>query len=89
MSTFALDKNYQQFNFEEITVDDLMLISGGSGADNPILQCILGTGGGLITGGLGGAGIGFAIGGPWGAGAGALAGAIGGGMTGAATFCFS
>lgn len=31
MSTFALDKNYQQFNFEEISVDELQIISGGSG----------------------------------------------------------
>lgn len=31
MNNFALDKNYSQFDFEEITVDDLITISGGSG----------------------------------------------------------
>jgi hypothetical protein len=31
MNTFNLDKNYQQFNFEEISVDELEIISGGSG----------------------------------------------------------
>ncbi len=33
MNTFNLDKNYQQFNFEEISVDQLQIISGGSGGD--------------------------------------------------------
>ena len=32
MSTFALDRNYQQFNFEEISVEELQVISGGSGS---------------------------------------------------------
>ena len=31
MSTFALDKNYDQFNFEEISIAELGVISGGSG----------------------------------------------------------
>lgn len=31
MNNFGLDKNYSQFNFEEITVDDLVIVSGGSG----------------------------------------------------------
>lgn len=31
MNTFALDKNYKKVNFEEITVDELEVISGGSG----------------------------------------------------------
>lgn len=31
MNNFALDKNYSQFDFEEITVADLVTISGGSG----------------------------------------------------------
>ena len=34
MNTFALDKNYNQFNFEEISVDDLEIISGGTGVAN-------------------------------------------------------
>ena len=34
MNTFALDKNYSQFNFEEISVDELEIISGGSGLAN-------------------------------------------------------
>ncbi|MBE8716319.1 hypothetical protein [Cellvibrio polysaccharolyticus] len=32
MNTFGLDKNYTQFNFEEISVDELQIISGGSGS---------------------------------------------------------
>jgi bacteriocin-like protein len=31
MNTFGLDKNYEQFNFEEISVEELQVISGGSG----------------------------------------------------------
>lgn len=31
MSDFGLDKKYEQFNFEEITVEELQIISGGSG----------------------------------------------------------
>ncbi len=34
MNTFALDKNYSQLNFEEISVDDLEIISGGTGSAN-------------------------------------------------------
>lgn len=34
MNTFALDKNYSQLNFEEISVDDLEIISGGTGVAN-------------------------------------------------------
>ncbi len=94
MSTFALDKNYSQFNLSEISVDDLMVISGGSGSSG-ILQCVLGTGGGFLTGGLAGAGIGASVGalfGGVGAAPGALwgagIGAVGGTMTGAAASCF-
>lgn len=36
MNTFALDKNYQQFNFEEISVDELQVISGGSGSADTV-----------------------------------------------------
>ncbi len=32
MSTFGLDRNYEQFNFEEVSVEELQLISGGSGS---------------------------------------------------------
>ncbi|WP_158972648.1 hypothetical protein [Paraglaciecola sp. L3A3] len=28
---FGLDKNYEQFDFEEISVEELQMISGGSG----------------------------------------------------------
>lgn len=52
MSTFALDKNYSQFNFEEISVAELGIISGGSGGTN-WLQCGLGTLGGAGLGALG------------------------------------
>ncbi|QEI11002.1 hypothetical protein [Cellvibrio japonicus] len=31
MNTFGLDRNYEQFNFEEVSVEDLQIISGGSG----------------------------------------------------------
>jgi hypothetical protein len=31
MNTFALDKNYDQINFEKISVAELEVISGGSG----------------------------------------------------------
>jgi hypothetical protein len=31
MNSFGIDKNYEQFNFEEITVEELQMISGGSG----------------------------------------------------------
>ncbi len=34
MNTFALDKNYSQLNFEEISIDDLEIISGGTGASD-------------------------------------------------------
>jgi len=83
MSTFALDKNYQQFNFEEVSVDDLMVISGGSGA----LQCTLGIVAGAGLGALTGAAAGSAVPG-LGTGLGALAGGIFGGMGGAAASCF-
>lgn len=31
MNTFGIQNSYQQFNFQEISVDDLEIISGGSG----------------------------------------------------------
>lgn len=31
MSAFSLDCDYHQFNFDHISVDDLQVISGGSG----------------------------------------------------------
>lgn len=31
MKTFGLDKNFDQFNFEELKVEDLEIISGGCG----------------------------------------------------------
>lgn len=34
MNTFILDKNYEQFDFEEISVEELDIISGGSGTDS-------------------------------------------------------
>lgn len=30
-STFGLDKNYERINFEEVSVEELEVISGGSG----------------------------------------------------------
>jgi len=84
MNTFALDKNYNAFNFAEISVADLEVISGGSGSAG---QCFLGTVGGAIGGALGGAAAGSAIPG-LGTGLGAIIGGIGGGMAGAAASCF-
>ncbi len=81
MSTFGLDKNYQQFNFEEISVDELEIISGGSG------QCVAGVLGGALAGGGAALAAGAAMAGPWGW-AGAGAAAIGGGLLGAAANCF-
>ena len=77
MSTFALDKNYNTFNFEEISVAELDVISGGSGSG--VAQCILGTAGGAGLGALTGAYLG-----PWGA----VAGAVAGAAAGAAASCF-
>jgi hypothetical protein len=77
MSTFALDKNYNAFNFEEISIAELDVISGGSGSGTA--QCALGTLGGAGLGALAGAAYG-----PWGA----VAGAIAGGAAGAAASCF-
>lgn len=31
MNTFGLDRNYSQLNFEEISVEELTIVSGGSG----------------------------------------------------------
>lgn len=86
MSTFALDKNYSQFNFEEISVAELGIISGGSGGTN-WLQCGLGTLGGAGLGALGGMATGSAVPG-FGTVAGGIAGGIFGGMAGAAASCF-
>ena len=36
MNTFGLDKNYRQIDFEEVTVEDLEFISGGSGGGGAI-----------------------------------------------------
>jgi hypothetical protein len=85
MNTFALDKNYNAFNFAEISLADLEVISGGSGGSTA--QCILGTVGGAIGGVLGGA----AAGSVWpvvGTTGGAILGGIGGAMAGAAASCF-
>lgn len=31
MKSFGLDKNYEQINFDEVTVEELQIISGGTG----------------------------------------------------------
>lgn len=36
MNTFGLDKNHSQLNFEKISVDDLVVVSGGSGGSSSI-----------------------------------------------------
>lgn len=95
MSTFALDNSYNQFNFEEITVDDLTLIAGGSGSIN--WQCVTGVAGGYYTGGLMGAiglgGLGAVVGGLPGAAIGAsigwVIGGTGGALQGASDSCFA
>jgi bacteriocin-like protein len=56
MKSFGLDKNYEQINFEEVTVEELQAISGGSGGLT-LME------GGLIIVGLAGAptvGVGLA-----------------------------
>jgi hypothetical protein len=71
MNTFALDKNYDQFNFEQISVAELEVISGGSGGSGAFPnQCVQGT--------LNGAAMGAAIGSAMGAGMGAIGSAVGG-----------
>jgi hypothetical protein len=32
MQSFGIDKNYEEINFEQVTVEDLQVISGGSGS---------------------------------------------------------
>ncbi len=85
MSTFALDKNYQQFNFEEISVEELQIISGGSGGGGSELLI----GGAMVS--FGGIGYGAALArgatmgarvGMFGGFAGAIGGAIIGGVVG-------
>lgn len=87
MSAFALDRSYSQLNFAEISVDELEMITGGSGGGGRVLQCVLGTVGGAGMGGLTGAAAGSAV--PAiGTLAGGVAGAIFGGAVGAAASCF-
>jgi predicted regulator of Ras-like GTPase activity (Roadblock/LC7/MglB family) len=31
MQTFGIDKNYEEINFEQVSVEELQMISGGSG----------------------------------------------------------
>jgi hypothetical protein len=44
MQSFGIDKNYEEINFEEVSVEDLQMISGGSGGMTPM------TGGMIILG---------------------------------------
>jgi hypothetical protein len=84
MSSFALDKNYDQIVFEQISVAELEVVSGGSGG---ISQCLQGIATGAGIGAAGGAASG-ALAGGIGAIPGALAGGFLGGMLGAAGSCF-
>lgn len=36
MNAFGLDKKYEEFNFEEVSVDELEIISGGSGSEGMV-----------------------------------------------------
>jgi hypothetical protein len=36
MQSFGIDKNYEEINFEEVSVEDLQMISGGSGGLTPM-----------------------------------------------------
>ena len=86
MSTVALDKNCDQVNFEEISVAELEVISGGSGGFD-MGQCLTGTLSGLGTGLVIGAAVGNVTPGiGWLTGA-VIGGSIGAGI-GAATSCF-
>lgn len=71
MKNFGLDKNYNQIDFEEVSIEELQVISGGSGGwlDHNSLGSML-----VRYAGIGA--IGGAIGGPGGAIAGAAAGAF-------------
>lgn len=69
MKTFGLDQKYKKVDFEEVSVEDLELISGGSGAAGSIAMGLAGGWAATVAG--------FAIGGPVGAAAGfALGSAI-------------
>jgi hypothetical protein len=46
MKSFGIDKNYEEINFEEVTPEDLQMISGGSGGGLTPME------GGLIILGL-------------------------------------
>ena len=76
MNTFALDKNYDQIDFEEISVVELEVISGGSGSG--ISQCLMGIATGAAIGTAGGAAAGTVV-----PGLGTITGAVGGGIFGA------
>jgi hypothetical protein len=89
MNTFALDKNYNQFNFAEISVAELEIISGGSGGSGSfnMEQCLAAVANGAASGAAAGAALSMAIPGlalP----VGLMAGLIGGGIAGAAGACF-
>jgi hypothetical protein len=45
MQTFGIDKNYEEINFEAVSVEELEMVSGGSGGGLSLT-----TGGGLIMG---------------------------------------
>ena len=45
MNTFSLDKNYQRFDFDEVSVSDLESVSGGTGGFSHYIGSI-GVGGG-------------------------------------------
>lgn len=86
MSTFGLDKNYQQFNFEEISVDELQIISGGSGGGGLDMDAYYRAAGAGIAGALSGAAAGALRGAAIGAftGPGIIGMVIGGAVMGAA-----
>lgn len=68
MNNFGLDKNYEQFNFEEITVEELEIISGGSGGyisgyqGAGAILTVLGVGAAIATAPISAPVIGLALG---------------------------
>jgi hypothetical protein len=84
MNNFALDKNYNQIKFEEISVAELEVISGGSGGG--ISQCFMGIATGAAIGAAGGA-VGGSVVPAIGTVTGGVAGAIFGAAMGAVGSC--
>lgn len=72
MSTFGIAANYDKVDFEELTYDEVEIISGGTGAAGGIVMGIAGAWASTVAG----AAVGATVGGPVGFFAGAAAGFV-------------